>query len=154
MARSAEATREAKRLHMARRRAEDIEGARAYSRDYHHRNREKQTAKMREYAARRFFWNREMHLRGPDRATARQLWALWHKQRGCCALTGRRLGRDAHLDHIVPLARGGGHEISNLRFLCHQANLAKRALSDDEFISLCGDVIRWIGRRIALIESL
>lgn len=31
---------------------------------------------------------------------------------------------------------------------------AKRALSDDQFIALCGDVMARIGRRIAVVDAL
>lgn len=30
-----------------------------------------------------------------------------------------------HLDHIVPLAKGGPHSISNVQFLCSTCNLTK-----------------------------
>ena len=80
---------------------------------------------------------------------------MWRKQKGRCALTGRRLDRTtAHLDHIVPIAKGGSHDIGNLRWLCHEANLAKRALSDDEFIALCRDCMRWLGGRIQMVQEL
>ena len=155
MARTPEQVREAKRLHMARRRAADPEAARAYGREHHRRNRERQLASMRAYYSRRFFWGRAMKLRRPGKATASDLAGLWHSQRGRCALTGRCLTRDnAHLDHIVALANGGGDEPSNLRWLCHEANLAKRALSDAAFIALCSDVMHWIGRRIQMVDDL
>lgn len=141
-ARDPEKIRKRKRESMAKRRAMDIDAARAYARAHHYKNHEASKATMRAYASRRFFWNREMHLRQAGRATARQIAALWRAQRGMCALTGRRLDRTAHLDHIVPLARGGGDELGNLRWLCHEANLAKRALSDDAFFVLCADVTR------------
>lgn len=154
MPRSAEETREAKRLHMARKRAADPEAARAYGRAHHHRNREKQLAKMREYYARRFFWGRAMKLRGPGKATARELAAIWKAQRGRCALTGRRLDRTAQLDHRIPRAQGGADVAGNLQWLCEVANLAKRDLTDTEFANLCAEVMAHIGRRIAAVDAL
>lgn len=155
MPRSIEETRRAKREHMAKKRAADPEAARAYSRNYHHRNRDKQTEKMRNYYARRFFWGRAMKLRGEGRATATDLARLWKQQGGFCGLTGRRLSRDnAHLDHIVAKARGGSDQPSNLRWLCTEANLARRELSDAEFVALCSDVMAWIGQRIAEVERI
>ena len=73
--------------------------------------------------------------------SAQDLAALWKRQRGRCALTGRRLDKTAHLDHIVPRAKGGADDIENLRWVCDEANLAKRDLSDDDFIRLCRDVL-------------
>lgn len=154
MPRDAEAVRRSKREHMARKRAADPEAARAYGRAYHAANRDVQTAKMRDYSGRRFFWSKAMKLRGIDRATAADIAALWKRQRGRCALTGRRLDRSAQLDHKLPKARGGDDRLSNLQWLCEDANLAKRAMTDDEFASLCGEVMRWIGERIAAVDHL
>ena len=147
-------TRMAKREHMARRRAENPEAVRAYQASQRAKNPDRSRATMRAYARRRFFWIKAMKLRGEGRANAHQLAALWKSQRGRCALTGRRLDRTAQLDHRVAKARGGGDEITNLQWLCEEANLAKRALTDAEFIALCSDVMAWIGRRIAAVEAL
>jgi 5-methylcytosine-specific restriction endonuclease McrA len=146
--------RERKRESMARRRAADPDAVRAYQNAYHAQNRDVRTAKMRDYLERRFFWRKTMKLRGTDRATARALAAMWKSQRGKCALTGRRLDRSAQLDHKIPRARGGGDTIENLQWLCEEANLAKRALTDEEFTALCSDVMRWIGERIAAVEAM
>lgn len=152
--RDPEKYRARKRESMARRRAADPEAVRAYARRDHAANREARTAKMREYTRRRFFWTKAKKLRGPDRATARDLAALWKAQRGRCALTGRRLDRSAQLDHRKAKARNGADHIGNLQWLCEEANLAKRALPEEQFIALCGDVMRWIGERIQAVEAL
>lgn len=154
MARDREEMLRAKREGMARRRAADPEGVRAYQRALHASNREKNTATMRAYYGRRFFWGRAMKLRGENRATFKDLARLWKEQRGQCALTGRRLDRTAQLDHVLAKARGGTDEALNLRWLCRAANLARREFSDKEFLSLCSDVMRWIGRRIHLVDSI
>ena len=154
MARSIEETRKAKREHMARKRAENPDAARAYRNAYHAANREDQTAKMRAYYAKRFFWGKAMKLRGKGRASAKCLASMWKAQGGRCALTGRRLDRSAQLDHKLPKARGGSDAVTNLQWLCEEANLAKRSHTDPEFIALCADVTRWIGQRIAAVEGM
>ena len=152
--RSQDDVREAKRADMAARRAADPSAARAYHRNRHFQNHEVNKAKMRAYYARRFFWGKAMKLRGDGRASARQLAALWKAQRGRCALTGRRLDRSAQLDHKLPKARGGDDRPANLQWLCEEANLAKRALTDAEFVALCSDVMTWIGQRIAAVSNI
>lgn len=154
MARTVEEIRASKREHMARRRAENPEAARQYQREFHAKNREQNCANMRDYYARRFFWGRAMKLRGKGHAGAKDLWSIWKRQRGLCALTGRRLDRTAHVDHILPKTRGGGDEAKNLRWICAEVNLAKRNLTEDEFSRLCKDVMEWIGRRIELVEGM
>jgi hypothetical protein len=153
MARSAEETRKAKREYMARKRESDPDAARAYGRSYHHANRDKKTEKMRAYSEKRFFWTKAMKLRGEDRATTKQIALLWKDQRGKCALSGIKLDRTAQLDHKMPKARGGNDKIENLQWLSAKANLAKRDLTDEEFVFLCSSVMRWIGERINEVHN-
>jgi len=101
---------------------------------------------QRKYRHARFFDNRARTLGTYSVGFAKELCFLWKRQRGKCALTGRRLSRDnSEIDHIVPLSRGGSDEISNLRWLHKDVNQAKRSLSDDEFITMCSEVA-WAAR--------
>lgn len=76
-------------------------------------------------------------LRGPE------IRALFDAQGGRCALTGDELtpGVNASLDHIVPRAKGGGNEITNLRWVTFAVNRAKQDMSDDDLFVLCAKVI-------------
>jgi 5-methylcytosine-specific restriction endonuclease McrA len=78
--------------------------------------------------------------------TEHELKQLWDSQNGKCALTGRLLDDDAELDHIVPRTRGGGNNYENMRWLCAEANQAKRNLLDSEFLILCHEIIAWAGQ--------
>jgi 5-methylcytosine-specific restriction endonuclease McrA len=74
--------------------------------------------------------------------TAWDLAILWKRQRGRCALTGERLDRsNAHLDHVVPVRRGGTNSLSNVRWVTEAANRAKHTLLDSELLELCAQVI-------------
>ena len=44
-----------------------------------------------------------------------------------CVLCGRSAqdGATLHVDHIIPLAKGGLSEMSNLRTLCDRCNMGK-----------------------------
>lgn len=48
-------------------------------------------------------------------------------QRWRCTVCGVNVRRKYHVDHVVPLARGGEHVPSNLQLLCPPCNLAKNA---------------------------
>lgn len=52
-----------------------------------------------------------------------------------CYICGRRipLGH-RHVDHIVPLSRGGSHTISNLAIACDECNLRKGTKTLEEFL--------------------
>ncbi len=64
---------------------------------------------------------------------------LWHRQRGECATCrvkcGKRPSDSAtyHVDHIMPLARGGSNWPHNLQILCSGCNLSKGAKTPVEF---------------------
>lgn len=41
------------------------------------------------------------------------------------------------LDHKIPLSRGGSNTVKNLVVCCHRCNIAKGAMTADEFIRFC-----------------
>lgn len=70
-----------------------------------------------------------------------------------CALTGRPLTPEiASLDHIVPVCRGGEHRIQNTQVLERNVNRAKGTLTNEEFITLCGEVWRHAGMQAAVLS--
>ena len=57
---------------------------------------------------------------------------LWKKQKGICALTGKKITQDdardgviTHMDHIIPHSRGGKTEMGNMQLVLAEANLKK-----------------------------
>ena len=51
---------------------------------------------------------------------------LWEKQKGRCAMCGRRLKPYAyHVDHKKPIALGGSNSIRNLQLLCPECHMIK-----------------------------
>jgi 5-methylcytosine-specific restriction endonuclease McrA len=79
----------------------------------------------------------------PKTVTAKMVMRLVEEQGYRCALSGRELTPQAvSLDHIVPLSRGGAHDIANLWALDQHVNTAKGTLLLDEFITLCRDVAK------------
>lgn len=72
-----------------------------------------------------------------------------------CYLTGRFVdfsqAKSYHLDHIVPVSKGGQRNIDNLGLTCKEANQAKGDLMLDEFIDLCKDVLVNHGYAVTLM---
>jgi len=57
---------------------------------------------------------------------------LWKKQKGMCALTGKKITQDdardgviTHMDHIIPHSKGGKTEMGNMQLVLAEANLIK-----------------------------
>ena len=70
------------------------------------------------------------HLFGEDRDAALRRWLipLIVRQRAICGICGVVLSEyesDIHIDHKIPLARGGGNEVDNLHAVHRRCNLAK-----------------------------
>jgi len=89
-----------------------------------------------------FVWRaRQWSSKFRVRVSAGDLAKMWKDQRGLCAVSGRKLERDAHLDHIVAIACGGGHGKTNIRWLDPFVNVALGKMTDVEFVMLCQDVL-------------
>lgn len=65
-----------------------------------------------------------------------------------CALTNRELTPEkASLDHIIPVTLGGEHTIENVQVLHKDVNRAKGSFTNEKFIGICQDVVRWLENR-------
>ncbi|MAD81133.1 MAG: HNH endonuclease domain-containing protein [Pirellulaceae bacterium] len=78
---------------------------------------------------------------GKATVTAKMIMELIESQDFRCALSNRELTPEtASLDHVVPLSRGGTHEVSNLCVVVHLVNSAKGSMTVEEFVAMCQDV--------------
>jgi hypothetical protein len=67
--------------------------------------------------------------------TAAHLRLLLEAQDGACRYCRAPLGKDKHLDHLIPLARGGPHAPSNVCWACPACNLRKHTRTEAEFLA-------------------
>lgn len=61
------------------------------------------------------------------RYTSQELKAQMYRQKSRCYYCKTKLGETWHADHVVPLARGGTNEISNIVIACPACNMHKQA---------------------------
>lgn len=114
--------------------------------------RERRRASQRAWRAA----NRERHRelirawkrRNPEKVKARRVASrqskitfLMKEQRGKCAYCRSKLGSGFHVDHIMPLARGGSNARSNLQLTCEPCNLAKRDMHPVDFARVSGMLV-------------
>jgi 5-methylcytosine-specific restriction endonuclease McrA len=69
----------------------------------------------------------------PGKHTAKDLVDLRVRQDGLCAACRCGLPDDFHVDHIIPVARGGNHFIGNIQLLCPKCNLVKKTMLPIEY---------------------
>lgn len=80
----------------------------------------------------------------PMTVTAEELYMLWYKQNGKCALSGvdMRLAlqhpASLSIDKIIPEL---GYTLSNVQWLCWAVNRAKGDMSQTMFINMCRKII-------------
>lgn len=73
----------------------------------------------------------EAHL---QRITGADLRDLFEKQNHKCAYCGMELTPlILAIDHKVPKARGGSHTLENIQLVCHNCNISKFTLTDEEY---------------------
>ena len=70
---------------------------------------------------------------------------LFKLQRGKCACCAEPLGDNYHLDHIVPLAKGGEHAMHNLTAACGLCNSRKGTWTVAEFAMRYGVSVPLVG---------
>jgi 5-methylcytosine-specific restriction endonuclease McrA len=126
-----------------------------HRRDYY-RNREVIIKRMREYKLRNkdrlFEYAKQYRERHPEvkaiteskrrarrrlvtigEVTAADIRKMCLEQNSCCKSCGKSFSDGYHIDHIVPISRGGPHAIANLQLLCPRCNMRKGCLMPDEW---------------------
>lgn len=72
--------------------------------------------------------NRDARIRGADgNHTVEDLARIMKMQRGRCAYCRTLLRHGMHVDHIIPIRRGGSNAPSNIQILCPPCNCSKSA---------------------------
>lgn len=104
------------------------------SRAWVKRNPEKRTAIARQYRARR----RAQEEGGISTGTLANWTAAQPK---VCFYCGDTCPDDFHVDHFVPLSKGGPHVLTNLRIACAPCNLSKSARDPMEWMDMIQPVM-------------
>lgn len=106
-----------------------IESVRAYTRGY-------QKAHLSEYAQAQQRRRARKLGTAVEPITTEQLTKLLEAQRNCCQYCDSSLSSEKHLEHRVPLARGGHHVLANLCWSCPTCNRKKGTKTAAEFMGL------------------
>lgn len=64
--------------------------------------------------------------------------AMFESQEGRCAYCGIKLDARFHVDHIIPVSRGGSNDPENLCLACRDCNLSKKDKTPDEWKAIRG----------------
>jgi hypothetical protein len=92
-------------------------------------------------------WNRFSEIRrarergAEGKFTNDEIKTLFERQRGKCAYCHKSIGKGYHIDHVVPLARGGTNWITNLALACARCNITKGATDPIDFARRIGRLL-------------
>lgn len=111
-----------------------------HRRRYHAKHRDKVNAKGRRWRQRfpekeraKAQRRRAREANAPGQHSARDIRVQFKSQHGKCWWCDKPLGDSYHVDHRVPLNRGGSNAASNLCIACADCNLAKGAKMPHEW---------------------
>jgi 5-methylcytosine-specific restriction endonuclease McrA len=128
------ANREAMLVRMKQNRLDKIDAYRAANRKWATENKERKREMDRRWHAANPDKSRLYHRVNQTRRrlaegthTANDILRIMKMQRNRCAICKVKLRGKYHVDHIVPIARGGTHWPSNLQILCAPCNTTKHA---------------------------
>jgi 5-methylcytosine-specific restriction endonuclease McrA len=94
---------------------------------------DEQRKQRRRDEKRNYKHRRRAILRGQEvKATPKEIREAKDKARGICYYCRGKFG-NLTIDHIVPIASGGGHTLDNIVFACHACNSKKRDLPANQF---------------------
>jgi hypothetical protein len=108
---------------------------------YRELNREALRARQREWktrdplAYRDWVKRNSARRRGARRREKIDLQVIVDRQEGLCAYCALPLPVNWHLDHRIPLLRGGGHSMENVCAACPRCNCSKKAQTAQEFMA-------------------
>lgn len=123
-----------------KKRLRDAEKIRVYKAKYAAENSAKIVAKVAAWRAanpnrkREQSHNYRARKRAGGKISAGLADRLFNLQKGRCACCGEKLGKDFHMDHIMPLALGGDNADSNMQLLTTRCNLQKNAKHPVDFM--------------------
>lgn len=84
---------------------------------------------------------RRARERGADGSySAADIRTLLKAQNCLCAACQRNITKDYSVDHVMPLARGGSNDPSNLQLLCVPCNATKGAMHPDDWAARIGNL--------------
>lgn len=119
------------------------EQSREYEREWYHKNREhilehkkeynKEYKKRPDFKERRTVMDRNARARRRNvqgKHTVKEIKDQLKRQKGKCYWCGKKLNKDVdvdapQVDHVIPLARGGTNDISNIVIACAACNQSK-----------------------------
>jgi 5-methylcytosine-specific restriction endonuclease McrA len=103
----------------------NVERVRECTREYRRKRRKDNPERYREIYSACAHNRRARKLQNGGTHTAADIRAQYDNQRGKCWWCGKKVGKTYHVDHRIPLARGGSNAPENIVIACPSCNHSK-----------------------------
>ncbi len=107
---------------------------RAATRNWSQHNPEKASKLSRVHGSRR----RALQRESAENFTQADIDRRLFQQNGKCAVCKKKITEQYHIDHIIPLSRGGSNAAKNIQLLCPGCNLKKGHKNPEDFMQEMG----------------
>lgn len=122
-------------------RDENRKAKREYDREYSRKNSERIVRRVTNWSkanperrrAITFAYDSKRRAQCAEGASGPEVKAWADRQPKTCRWCGTDCAEDYHIDHVVPLSKGGAHRLGNLAIACPPCNLRKNAKLPEEF---------------------
>jgi len=135
-----EQNREKLKVYIAQYKKNNRERINALNKNWANKNKEKVSEANKKWGSKNverlrvIVRNRRARLRTTGTLSLDIAVKLFKLQKGKCACCGEPLGKDYHLDHIMPIALGGENVDKNIQLLRSRCNLQKNAMHPVDFM--------------------
>lgn len=114
-----------------------------YMRDYYQKNKEKAILKAREWSKnnqdKKNAYRQNRRARGEKRLSPEEVERIVALQKGKCAICKSKLEKTGrHIDHIVPITKGGTSHPHNIQMLCPTCNRKKSNADPIDYMQRIG----------------
>lgn len=105
----------------------NFEHVKIYSSNYHKANPLIKTVSEQK--------RRALKIRSEGSFNRQDIVSLLAAQNNCCAVCNIDFNQTGyHIDHMIPLSRGGSNDVTNLQLLCPYDNVKKNTLTNQEYL--------------------
>lgn len=119
---------------------DNLEAKKDYAREYQQKNIQSAIARISQWKrdnpekTRSYSENRRARKKvGGGVVSPTDIKNIYLKQEGLCFWCKTEVNENYHLDHLIPLSRGGLHIIDNMAITCPRCNVVKNKKTPDEF---------------------